>query len=177
MGPDPNGLIEGKNKTMKRIIKKCIGYIRNYEGVAAIEFALIAPPLIMFMVGILDYGMYMNTQMQLENTARTAAQYIVQGGDPNNVEQDVVLQSRLQNIENYVDEMNIVTDFVCECRDGTEVDCDTDDPGGVCDEDDYMRRFIEVTLATTYDPLMPYPGITGDNGNIALGGTARMQLE
>jgi len=158
---------------MKIFIKKCIRYIRNSEAVAAVELALIAPPLILFLVGVFDYGLYMNTTMQLENTARTAAEYVVQGGDPDLISDDVVLLSNMTDIATDIATMDVVAEFVCECRDATEVDCDTDDPGGVCDEDDYMRRFIEVSLTKDYEPILPYPGLPE---SIDLAGVVRLQM-
>ena len=71
-------------------------YINNQEGVAATEFALLAPILMILMLGIFDYGMFMNAQMKLESTARAAAQYVVLGGDPELIEEEIILQ-RVKN--------------------------------------------------------------------------------
>ncbi|MCB1556674.1 MAG: pilus assembly protein [Alphaproteobacteria bacterium] len=67
--------------------------LRNREGVAATEFALIAPVFALFLAGVFDYGMYINTNMRMENTARSAAEYVIQGGDSGLISDDVITQS------------------------------------------------------------------------------------
>ena len=57
-------------------------FIKDKSGVAATEFALIAPVFLLLLIGVIDYGVYMNNVMHLENTARSAAQYVVQGATP-----------------------------------------------------------------------------------------------
>ena len=45
------------------------------RGVAAAEFALVAPVLVLLMLGCLDIGNYMQTSIRLERAARAGAQY------------------------------------------------------------------------------------------------------
>ena len=126
-------------------------FLRNNEGVAAVEFALIAVPLTFLMIGLFDYGMYLNTTMKLENTAWSAAVYVTQGGDPANLEDDVLTPSGLGLTAD-----DMAADYSCTCRDGSAVSCD-----GTCDADasDYMRRFYEVSLDMDYQTLLRYPGM------------------
>lgn len=128
-------------------------WINNNSGIAAVEFALIAPILIMLVVGLYDFSSYMNTAMKLENTAVAAAQFVVQGGDPEDIEDSVIAQSNLGTDRDNVD---VNSEYVCACHDGEEVDCD----GGLCtDAGDYVHRYFEVTMSTTYDTVIDYPGM------------------
>ena len=53
--------------------KKRNNIIENEEGATAVEFALVAPVLLLIMMGIIDVGMMMFAQGLLENSAFTAA--------------------------------------------------------------------------------------------------------
>ena len=47
-------------------------YLKDKTGIAAVEFALLFPPLVLMMVGAIDFGVYMNHKMKVENAARAA---------------------------------------------------------------------------------------------------------
>ncbi len=144
-------------------------FLKDKSGVAATEFALIVPFLLFLLVAMVDYGFYINTAMKLENTARAAAEYILNGGDEDDIEDDIIMPSNLQLTEESRETLNVTTEFVCECIGGEAVDCDT----GSCDaEGDYMRRYAIVTLDMEYQTLFPYPGV---RDSITLRGHARIQ--
>ena len=120
-------------------------YIQRNDGVAATEFALIAPVLLIIMLGIFDYGMFLNAQMKLESTARAAAQYVILGGDPDLIEQEIILQS----------------------SDGLSVG-----EGSECDDGDYLREFFEITISMDYEPIFGAPGVPD---SITIAGNVRLQ--
>ncbi len=132
-------------------------YRHNIKGVAAVEFALIAPVLAILIIGVFDFGMYLNKAMNLENTARTAAEYVIQGGDPENLETDVLLPSTLGLTEDTLHTVSIdYNNYICACHDGEIVDCDT---GECADEGDYIHHYYEVNLSMSYEPMFSYPGV------------------
>ena len=143
-------------------------YSYDSEGVAAVEFALIAPALILILVGIFDFGTYMNSVFRLENTARAAAEYVVQGGEPEDIETYVIANSNLSADERQSAE--VTTTYVCECQGGEVVDCDS---GSCSAENDYVRRFLEVGVAMTYSPTFNWPGLPD---SMDLGGAVRLQV-
>ncbi|KRE62293.1 TadE/TadG family type IV pilus assembly protein [Nostocoides sp. Soil756] len=55
---------------------------RRERGAAAVEFALLLPVLVLLIGGIVDYGRYFFTQVQLSNAAREGARAAIVGGDP-----------------------------------------------------------------------------------------------
>jgi len=55
---------------------------RDDRGAAAVEFAIIAPVLILLLIGIVEYGLVFNTQLQLTGAAREAAREMAVTGDP-----------------------------------------------------------------------------------------------
>lgn len=55
---------------------------RTERGAAAVEFALLLPVLVLLIGGIVDYGRYFFTQVQLSNAAREGARAGIVFGDP-----------------------------------------------------------------------------------------------
>lgn len=142
-------------------------YIQNSDGVAAVEFALLAPILIFIFVGMFDFGRYLQQKMQLDNMARNAAEYVRHGGDADNLATDVLAEATPASAE--ADALEITTEENCECSGGIGISCSaTGGCGG------YMRRFFSIELQQTYRPLFDYPGLPD---NIILTGFSRMQVE
>lgn len=137
---------------MKRAMIKT--YIKDLRGVAAVEFALIAPMLLLIMLGIYDYGMYLNNVMKLENMSRAAAQYVLQGGDDADIATDIIADGGMDPA--LVGSVIVDVDFTYECDDGAEVSEDFD-----CGVNDYLRTYVNVTLSMTYDPVITFPGLVG----------------
>ena len=146
-------------------------YARNISGIAAVEFALIVPVLIVIMAGVIDYGAYIREKMMLEELARNAAQYVVQGGAAADVVVNVIDPSRIKEratAEGRNLSYAAVEKF--ECANGVVVA-----QNEACGGGDYKRRFWEVRVATTYAPLIPYPGVS--TTAIPLTGFARLQTK
>lgn len=142
-------------------------YIQRNDGVAATEFALIAPVLLIIMLGIFDYGMFLNAQMKLESTARAAAQYVILGGDPDLIEQEIILQSSLNVSEDTLDSVDVEKSYTYECSDGLSVG-----EGSECDDGDYLREFFEITISMDYEPIFGAPGVPD---SITIAGNVRLQ--
>ena len=156
------------------MIKTIKFFKENQDGAAAVEFALTAPFLIYIFVGVIDFGFYINEKMIAEQAARSGVEFVIKNGD----DEDALLSAVLAAFfpEEYEDDpsmssIDITIDEVCECAGGVVIQCtETCD-----DEDDYRRRYQEVTFGYNYNMHMSYPGLT--DGNIYLEGTARMQKD
>ena len=145
-------------------------YIIKEQAVAAVEFALIVPVLALLMIGLMDFGLYINAEMKLENMARAAAEYVANGGDSDNIQNDVIAYGYPPDSVNSFDDITIITATTCECDDGEAVDC-----SGTCDTDSgYMRQFFAVELDLQYTTVFPYPGLPD---SIQLIGHARLQTQ
>lgn len=146
-------------------------YRRNFtgdkDGAAAVEFALLAPLFIMLIMGIADFGVYVNQRMQLENLARAAVEYVVKGGDEVNVRSDI-LEASLPTSE--LDQVTTEGQTTCECSSsGTAGVCGTS-----CENGAYQRRFYSMSITRTYNPLFVYPGLPQQ---ISITGYARLQVD
>lgn len=155
---------------MSGLFYKISLYPKDQRGVAATEFALIVPVLFLLMVGAIDFGTFVNNSMRLENTARAATQYVLQGGDPEDIYDDVVSQADLVVGNSDMSGVTVTSDTVCTCQDGEEVEC----TGSSCGIVDYTRRFIVVSINKEYETFMSYPGLP-DSLNITK--TIRLQVE
>ena len=54
--------------------------IGDEAGSAAVEFALLAPVLVMIVMGMIDYGSVMNQTMQVAAAAHAGAEYAIRNG-------------------------------------------------------------------------------------------------
>ncbi|NBX67163.1 MAG: pilus assembly protein [Proteobacteria bacterium] len=141
---------------------------KDQSGIAATEFALISPFLILLTVGMIDFGMYINENMKVENLARNATEYVVKGGDEANITADVITSSGLLT-EDELEDTTTTSEMTCECSDGSTVACNTE-----CSDGGYRRRYFSYSIERAYSPIFPYPGIPE---TFPLRGHARMQVE
>ncbi|MEZ0262363.1 MAG: TadE/TadG family type IV pilus assembly protein [Alphaproteobacteria bacterium] len=142
-------------------------FIRHTDGAAAVEFALLAPLFITMMMGIADFGVYINQRMQVENLARAAVEYVVKGGQEENVGADV-MEATLPPDE--LEEVTYEAQTVCECSSAGE----TGVCGTSCDNGDYQRRFYSMSITRVYNPLFTYPGLPSQ---VTITGYARLQVD
>lgn len=142
-------------------------YRKEKQGVAAVEFAMVVPFLVLVLLGIFDFGTYINAKMRMENTARAVAQYVIQGGDIESIESDIMATSNMSETEKQT--ASFSTEYACECRQGESTFC-----GDSCGQDDYLRVFVEVRMGMNYNPTLPWPGLPN---NIRLTSAVRLQVQ
>lgn len=141
-------------------------YLTSERGVAAVEFSMIAPILILLMVGIMDMGMYVRDQMKLEQISRASVDYVLNGGLDENIGTEVLDYYDPEHASDYT----ITTERVCTCSDGAAQEC-----GAVtCEFGDYSRQYVQVSIDRNFSTLFPYPGIPDE---LTLHGYSRMRLD
>lgn len=118
-----------KELSMKRSKFRLVGYssvryklttvLSAERGVSAIEFALLAPVLIMALLGTVDVGRALTEQMGLSSLLRTGAQTAMAGGD----------LARINHVLHAAKDDSVTLDVVhvCACPEnaGAAVDCST----------------------------------------------------
>jgi Flp pilus assembly pilin Flp len=144
----------------------------NTSGIAAVEFALIAPILLYILIATIDIGLYLNDKIKLEFLARAATEYLLVTQDEELVVQEVLAPYYDSEQEaNWQEAIDLESDMVCACEGGEEIECDL----GICTgEGDYKRRFYEVSISKTHETLFVYPGFPSV---VELVGTAKLQLD
>lgn len=151
--------------------KEVTRYLQCYSGAVAVEYALLLPVLAVLLVGVIDVGKYIHHRMMVQELSRAAAQYVVQGGNPEKVEADVFTGSVVAQraaAEGRV--VRYTSTKECECNSGATVSCSS----GKCPAGDYIRSFVVSTVESDFAPLLPYPGFPE---KITLRGYSRMQYD
>lgn len=125
----------------------------SQSGIAAVEFALIAPIMMVLLLGLLDYGIAAYHSMELESAARSGAQYAMLDSSDTTLIVTTVTNSTLLDTTKLTVS---VTEF-CECSDGSSVVC-----GSTCTVDS-VRKYMQIDTNYAHTPLF-IPGIMNLSG-------------
>ena len=126
---------------------------RSNAGVAAVEFALLCPWLVMLMVCMADIGLGIYAKMRVQNAAQVGAQYAAYHGFDTAAISSAVAQA--VNFSGLALSPSPYAFCGCPTSSGvvgsgcTSVCPDTLSPG----------HYITVSSQGTYSTLLPYPGI------------------
>ena len=146
--------------------RKCL---RSTRGAAAIELALLAPILLLFLVAVVDFGLWIREQMLLTSAARAGAQFVLQDPETNATDKDGIASAVTGASGLDAAKITIVPKVFCECANGTAKVC-TDLCGS-----DQPRKYVAVTVTEgQFKTLFPYPGIPDP---ISISGTTTVRLE
>ena len=143
-------------------------YLNCQKGVAAVEYALITPFILFLTLGVVDFGIYIHKGMILQQVARASAQYVVAGGDPSLIEENVKNQTKLFTDN---DPQLVIINFTgakeCTCSNGTVISCSS-----TCSSGNYLKSYYSITIDATYTPILPYPGLPA---SMPMHGYSRLQ--
>lgn len=67
--------------------------LKNQEGQALVEFALILPILLLLVMGILQFGMMLNSYLSIENASREGARAGIIGSSDSEIKSTVIATS------------------------------------------------------------------------------------
>ena len=95
-------------------------FIIHRGGVSAVEFALVAPLLILMLAGIVTGWTYATQMMQMRSAIKTGANYVLQGGADLATAKSAVLTSWINKPE----DANVQVVRQCSCA-GTVSTCTT----------------------------------------------------
>ena len=116
----------------------------------ALEFALIAPLLLLLAVAVIDFGGAVNRQMQLVAAVRAGVQLAL--ARPPGAETLPEIRSVVQLSAGDQSEgtQELVVDFFCEQADGASVACGS---GG----DQAQATFVSIGVTEAWSPTLTYP--------------------
>lgn len=118
------------------------------DGSAAVEFALIAPVLVLMLIAVVDLGLVMIDNVRLSSAVRAGAQFAMQDPDDKTSIRTVAVNATTLTI----DPADItVSDKFCEC-DGVVSACDTTCASGFA-----PGEYVTVTATTTVTSILSYP--------------------
>jgi hypothetical protein len=140
---------------------------QSERGAAAVELALVVLPLLLLLLGIVEFSRAFYTQLRLQDAAREGARAIaLQYDDPGLLDiVDVTKQTLLENLDGVVDDVGDLDDI-------SEITyCDPD-------ADPSSEQYARVELRQTLTLALPLPNNENvDWDTVTVSGTAQMPCE
>lgn len=122
---------------MKRTIA---AFLRDRRGVAAVEFAFIAPILVLVVAGINDGAQLIVKQNNMHSGVSAAAEYIMRGGSDMSTAQTIGLSAW----PSHSDSASVSTNKMCYCG-STGGSCSS-----LCADQSVPTAYITVSASDTY---------------------------
>ena len=120
-------------------------------GVAAVEFALIGPLLILAAVCTIDLGMGLHRKMQVQTAAQTGAEYAATHGfDADAIAAAATGATSLTSIA-----ASPAPARFCGCPTSTGINAATCE--STCADGQMVGTYVRVSTQSTYTPILPYP--------------------
>lgn len=133
---------------------------RSERGSAAIEMVLVAPVLLVMVVGLVDFGRNLYGAASLENAARTGVQYAqLYPGDGTG------LVSTVRSAGGVAADASVTWEAYCVCPNGTRIDCSL-----LCGADKPLW-LIAVAVSQPFQTIIPYSELllpANINGNAVI---------
>jgi len=127
------------------------GRLRRTHGSALVEFALVTPLLLVFLAGILNYGLLLRTASCVSSAARAGARY--GSVSLTNSLDTAGIQSAAANSVPGFQSLTVTSARTCNCSDGTSVSC-----SGSCGTGS-VRVYIQVTASASRTAIFSYSGL------------------
>ena len=129
------------------------GRERGIEGVAAIEFAVVIPPLVVAMICASDLGLGIYRRMQVQNAAQLGAEYAVAHGfDAGSISSAVSSGSNFPSLS-----VSPTPTQFCGCPGATGIA--TSDCASSCPSGGAPGTYVTVSTQGTYNTILRYPMI------------------
>jgi Flp pilus assembly protein TadG len=139
--------------------------IRNEQGAAAVEFALLAPVLISLTLALADFGLALRERVQLVGAANAGIHYAARNPDnTGGVGAAVTAATAIPSAR-----LSVSTTTSCECADGSAAAC----VGGTCPAGG-VRTYVTVSVSETFPLLFDYPGL---GASLSLSARAVQRIE
>ena len=119
------------------------------SGNTAVEFALIAPVMLTILAGIVDYGLQIHYQAELQTAVRAGAQYATGTGRATDV---AGITSTIQNASDLTSIVVATPASVCRCSNGVLVAC----TGATCGDGSAVGAYLDLSATYSYTPLLSF---------------------
>jgi len=137
------------------------------EGNAVVEFSIAAPVLAIIFVPLIDIGMAVYQQMQVQDAAQAGAQYAMAHGWNSSSIQSAVTNATALSVS-----ASPAPSKSCGCPDGSSFS--SAGCGSTCSDGKTAGTYVTVGAQATYTPLLPYPTM-GSSVTLSAQTTARIQ--
>lgn len=124
-------------------------FAREAAGTALVNFAMIAPILIVMLLAIFDYGVGFYDTMALQNAVRAGAQYGT--ANPNDTAGIIAVATNAAEFD--PDDLTVAATRTCGCADGTAIACGSTPS---CGDGSVKRSFVNVSMSKPHTPILPF---------------------
>ena len=149
---------------------KLFSKLKDQGGAAIVEFAIAAPILAMFAVGLAEFGMGYYARAQVAAAAQTGLRYAYANGfNSTNISSAVTGSSSQLTIS-----ANPAPSQFCGCVVSNVVVASACTGTNSCSNGDKPRTYVSVSASATYTPAVTLPGMPS---SYALSSTAQGRLD
>ena len=161
----PSSFTSRARSVFRRILARAVG---DTSGVAAIEFGIIVPILVLMVVASVDIGMGFYRKMQVEDAAQAGAEWAIKNGfDANAISNAVTSATSAPAIS-----VSPTPVQFCGCAGGSSIGTVT--CGTTCSGGTQAGTYTTVSAQMTYNTLLPY-GFFPSAYNFSSQSTVRLQ--
>ncbi len=151
-------------------MKAKIAHARCTRGAAVIEFALLAPVLLLMVVGAIDFGTFIHQKMQLQSAARAGVQFAAQSSTTLSDTAGIANAAQIASELDFTGVTTTTTQF-CSCSDGIESTPDADgNCTDTCAGGELPGLYVRVDLTGQFTPLFPIAAISDLASSTGSGG-------
>jgi Flp pilus assembly protein TadG len=154
-------------RALKRVYRRLAALRDACEANAVIEFSIAAPVLAIIFVPLIDIGMAVYQQMQVQDAAQAGAQYAMAHGWNSSAIQSAVTNATALSVS-----ASPAPSKTCGCPNSSSVSTAT--CGSTCSDGQAAGTYVTVGAQVTYTPLLPYPTM-GNSVTLSAQTTARIQ--
>ncbi len=126
---------------------------KRRKGSVMIEFALLAPLLMLMMAGAADFARVLYHAITVINSSEVGSLF----GSQSNVYS--VGHTQINHLAELdagdLEGVSSTSSIYCDCPDGVEVDCQE----GFCPGYGLPRLYSRTLVQQTFEPMIPWPGI------------------
>jgi Flp pilus assembly protein TadG len=123
------------------------------EGSALVDFALLLPVLVLIFIGVVDYSLFLQQEMQVSEAAAAGAAY---GAIPGNTKDYTGMQTAARNTAIGISGFAVTAVDIFTCTPGgTAVTSST-----TCSGYGTPIEYVQVQTSATLTPLFSYAGIS-----------------
>jgi Flp pilus assembly protein TadG len=144
--------------SVRRTVVRAARRICDQRGQALVEFAVLAPVLVLILVGVIQVGSWLFSDMSLSSATREAGRLLSTSKDDANITQDV--KNRLvQNLDSGIDPSQVTVDYNPE-------------PAGSTPQ---WASGTTVTMTVTYPDQLNVMGVALGASNMTTSAQVRIQ--
>lgn len=149
-----------------RHVPSCRRFVCATEGAVAVEFVLMAPILMVMLVGLIDFGAAVSRQMQMSSAVHAGAQLAVARPPDSGDLEGIQAATRLAAPADRSGTQSVDVTRFCEELDGMVVACEAAPVAG-------RATYVRVRLTEFWRFTFPYPGF-GDGITLSADQTVRV---